>query len=341
MSRGLFDQPDTRKIHKVGIPGLGGVAIYCAFVVGLLVAYLRYPAIFTDHGIHILGLLVASIFIVIVGMVDDLINVPAWLKLLFQVCAAIILIFFDYNVPALSNPLGESVQLGVFSNVFTVLWIVGIINAINLVDGLDGLASGVALIITMTMFIISLYFGKYYISFLCIGLAGGIMGFLRHNFHPAKIFMGDTGSMFIGLVIGALGLLSSQKTAVSFAVVMPIIALGYPLLDIGMAILRRLKAGKHIFTADRGHIHHILLEYGYSHRKTVVVLYVICLFFAIMAFLYATFNRYDAFIMGVLFFVALFAFVFVRFLHLAKRNPKPHDKDTIISNPAENIHSQN
>jgi len=151
-----------------------------------------------------------------------------------------------------------------------------------------------------------------------IGLAGSVLGFLRHNFYPAKIFMGDSGSMFIGLLIAAMSLVSSQKTAIGFAILIPILALGYPILDTSLAVFRRLRAGKHIFTADREHIHHILIEYGYSQRKAVTILYVVCFCFAVMAFLFAQFNRYDTFIMGVLIFAAMFTLLFVRFLSLAK-----------------------
>ncbi len=321
VEKGYVDRPESRKVHTRAIPRLGGIAIYVAFSISLVIAYLRYPVLFDERETQIAGLLVASTFIVMIGIVDDVRNVRPWFKLLCQLLAAVMLVLFDYGIEVVSNPFGGNIELGVLNYPLTVLWVIGVINAINLVDGLDGLAAGVSLIVTMTIFLIGLYLQKTYIALLSIGLTGAILGFLRHNFYPAKIFMGDSGSMFIGLVISALGLVSSQKSAVSFAILVPFIALGYPVLDTVLAIVRRAKARRPIFSADREHIHHVLLSYGYSHQKTVVVLYIICLFFACMAFLFATFNRSGTFIVGVLFFVGLFAFVFVRFLSYLKVPP--------------------
>lgn len=317
-SHGYVDKPDARKIHTRVIPRLGGLAIYAGFCTALIFMYIRYPTLFEEREIQLAGLLVASTFIVIVGIVDDIRGLRPWVKLTAQVLAATILILFDYNIEIISNPFGTQIELGILNYPVTILWVIGIINAMNLVDGLDGLAAGVALITALTIFLIALFFNKAYVALLSIGLTGSVLGFLRHNFFPAKIFMGDTGSMFIGLVLAALGLISSQKTAVSFAILIPFIALGYPILDTGMAIIRRARARKHIFSADREHIHHILLSYGYSHQKTVVMLYIICLFFATMAFLFAAYNRSGTFLVGVLFFVGLFAFLFVRFLAYLK-----------------------
>lgn len=327
IERGFLDKPDARKVHTRAIPRLGGIAIYVGFCISLIIAYFGYPRFFEEKEMNILGLLVASTFIVIVGAVDDIYNIRPWIKLAAQVFSAVILIIFGFNIEAISNPFGGAFELGAFSYPLTILWVIGVINAINLVDGLDGLASGVSLIVAMTIFLIGLYLDKSYVALLSFGLTGSILGFLRHNFYPAKIFMGDSGSMFIGLVLAALGLISSQKSAVSLAILVPFIALGYPVLDTALAIVRRAKAKRNIFTADREHIHHVLLSYGYSHQKTVIVLYVICLFFASMAFLFAAFNKSNKFIMGVLFFVGMFAFVFVRFLSYAKV-PVDDDENT-------------
>lgn len=314
LRHGVVDKPDVRKVHTKDIPRLGGLAIYAGFCVAMATAYFRYPSLFEEKEIQMLGLLVASTFIVAIGAIDDVVNIRPWIKLACQVAAAVILMLFNYNIEAIANPFGGNIELGFWSYPFTIVWVIGVINAINLVDGLDGLASGVGLIIAMTIFLISIYFGKAYAALLSIGLTGALVGFLRHNFYPAKIFMGDSGSMFIGLVIAALGLVSSQKAAISFAIVVPIITLGYPIVDTALAIVRRAKARRSIFVADREHIHHLLMSYGYSHQKTVIVLYIICLFFGIMALLYAFYSHYSNFILGVLFFVTLFIVLFVRIL---------------------------
>lgn len=323
IARGFVDHPDARKIHTKAIPRLGGMAIYIAFTFSLLLSYVIHPSLFEDREWQMLGLFIASTFIVITGIIDDIFNIRPWWKLAAQITAGIILIVFGYAVEGISNPFGDSLELGYFSYPFTVIWVVAIINAINLVDGLDGLASGVGIIVSMTIFLIAIYLGKPYVALLSIGLTGSILGFLRHNFYPAKIFMGDTGSMFIGLVIAAMGLISSQKTAVSFAILMPVIALGYPIMDTALAIARRVKAKKHIFTADREHIHHVLLSYGYSHPKTVIFLYVICLFFGTMAFLFSAFGENSSFLIGVLFFVLLFILLFIKMIHSLKESSAP------------------
>ncbi len=322
LRRGVVDKPDVRKVHTKDIPRLGGIAIFAGFFVAMAVAYFRYRVLFEEKEYQMLGLLVAATFITGVGAIDDLRNLNPWTKLVCQIVTGLILIYFDYDIEAIGNPFGGNIELGWWGFPLTVLWVIGVINAINLVDGLDGLASGVGLIISMTIFLISIYFGKTYTALLAIGLTGALLGFIRHNFYPAKIFMGDSGSMFIGLVIAALGLVSSQKTAVSFAILVPLITLGYPIVDTALAIFRRAKARRNIFVADREHIHHILMSYGYSHQKTVIVLYVICLFFAIMALLYAFFSQYGNFIIGVLFFVALFIFLFVHAVGLLRRHVK-------------------
>ncbi len=326
IEKGFVDKPDARKIHKRAIPNMGGITIYLGFILSLAVSFIFYPKLFVDRELQLLGLFIASTFIVIVGIIDDIYNIRAVWKLLLQIAAGIILILFGYQIEAIANPFGSNIELGLFNYPLTIFWVVGIINAINLVDGLDGLASGVGMIVAMTIFLIGIYLDKSYVALLSMGLTGAILGFLRHNFYPAKIFMGDTGSMFIGLVIASMGLISSQKSAVSFAIITPLIALGYPLTDIALAIIRRVKAKKHIFIADREHIHHILLSYGYSHPKTVIFLYVICLFFGTMAFLFSAFSQSSSFIIGVLFFVLLFVFLFIKLVQSFKHSADLHEE---------------
>lgn len=332
IEKGLVDKPDARKIHKRAVPNLGGIAIYLGFTVALTLSFFLFPDWFADREWQLIGLFIASTFIVLVGIYDDVYNIRAIWKLFLQILAGTILLFFGYEIEAIANPFGSSIELGWLNYPLTVFWVVGIINAINLVDGLDGLASGVGMIVAMTIFLIGIYLDKPYVALLSIGLTGAILGFLRHNFYPAKIFMGDTGSMFIGLVLAALGLISSQKTAVSFAIITPLIALGYPLTDIALAIIRRVKAKKHIFIADREHIHHVLMSYGYSHPKTVIFLYVICLFFGTMAFLFAAFSQYSSFLVGVLFFVMLFVFLFIKMVHAFKQSAILEEQKTLNQN---------
>lgn len=325
----ILDKPDYRKIHKYNIPKMGGIAIYFGFSVGMLVSYLLFVDQFAGREIQLLGLTICGTLLVVVGMFDDTVNIRAWTKLIFQLAIAFAMIFFGYRIDIISNPFGDPIVLGWWSYPITVFWFISIINAINLVDGLDGLASGVALIVGLAAFVISMYYGKMDTALLAMAFVGSILGFMRHNFHPAKIFMGDTGSMFLGFVIASLGIMSSQKTAVSLAILAPIIALGYPILDTFLAIIRRARSKRHIFSPDKEHIHHILLEYGYSHRTAVIIIYGICVFFSAMALLMAMSGENSTFTVAIIFVVSIFAFVFVRVLSYLKRKSDVEGDDLL------------
>jgi UDP-GlcNAc:undecaprenyl-phosphate/decaprenyl-phosphate GlcNAc-1-phosphate transferase len=269
----------SRKIHGRPIPRLGGIAIVVAFYVPLVALLLFHSGVgtlFVAERRHALGLFVGGLVIALLGLYDDLRGAGATRKFLVQFAVAGFLYYLGFRADLLANPFGEPIQLGWVSLPFTLLWIVGVINALNLIDGLDGLAGGVALVAVVTTFLVSLQRGHPLMMLFSSALAGAIVGFLFYNFNPASIFMGDTGSMFLGFVLAATALQTNQKASTAVAVLIPAIALGLPIMDTLLAIGRRALRGRPLFQADKEHIHHRLMAIGLSHRQAVLVLYGFC-----------------------------------------------------------------
>lgn len=263
---GAIDVPkDSRRIHKEPIPRLGGLAIFGAFLIALLI----YIPITRE----IRGMLIGASVLILLGIVDDTKNLPAKVKLLVQIFAAWIAVSNGIKVEWVSNPLGGMLYAGRFTSFLTIFWIVGITNTLNFIDGLDGLAAGVAAIASITLLVIANSLEYTVIVFITAALAGGILGFLPYNFNPAKIFMGDTGSMFLGYILACVSVIGAIKSAATLAFVIPVLALGLPIFDTAFAILRRYLNGAPIMEADRGHLHHRLLDLGMSQRQAVVILY--------------------------------------------------------------------
>jgi UDP-GlcNAc:undecaprenyl-phosphate GlcNAc-1-phosphate transferase len=279
---GAMDAPDARKVHTRPIPRMGGLAIYAGFVLSVL-AVLANINLTSDISItNIAGLLVGGTVILIVGIIDDLKSLPPKVKLFGQIFAAVVLLLFDIRIDWLTNPFGDMVYVDYFSIPLTILWVVGLTNTVNLIDGLDGLAAGVSTIASITILLVALQQGFGIVAILTAALAGSAMGFLQHNFNPAKIFMGDTGSMFLGYMLAAISILGTVKSAATIALIVPIVALGLPIMDTAFAIVRRYMSGRPIFKPDKGHLHHRLLEMGLTQKQAVLLMYVIsgCLGFS-------------------------------------------------------------
>ncbi|MBS4022234.1 MAG: undecaprenyl/decaprenyl-phosphate alpha-N-acetylglucosaminyl 1-phosphate transferase [Dethiobacter sp.] len=274
---GALDKPNKRKIHDHMMPRLGGLAVYAGFLVS--------AALLLDKGPKVTGLLLGGTVILIIGIADDIRGLSPKLKLVGQALAACIVIYFGIRVEFINNPFDGYFQLGILSIPFTIMWIVSVTNAVNLIDGLDGLASGVSTIALLTFSIIAFQMRQPTVSLLSIALAGSILGFLRYNFHPAKIFLGDSGSMFLGYMVSVLAVFGLLKGVTLIAFIVPIIILGVPIFDTCYAIFRRYRNCKPIFQADKLHIHHRLLRRGLSHRQAVLVIYCISLFFSVSALL--------------------------------------------------------
>ena len=279
---------DMRRIHNGSIPRLGGVGMYLAFYLPFL-GFLFYQNrisnfLFSDIR-QFLGLLICSTIILGLGIYDDIKGANAGKKLIVQTIAAIILYLFGFEIQNITNPFGSPIHLGWLSLPITVFWLVGLSNAFNLIDGIDGLASGVAFFATSSLLAVALFLGNILPSLFTAALAGATLGFLRYNFNPAKIFMGDSGSLFLGFTIAAISIHGSQKAHAVMAILIPIIALGLPIMDTLLAIARRIYRGLPIPTADKEHIHHKLMQYGFSHRRTALALYGFCIVLSSLAVL--------------------------------------------------------
>jgi UDP-GlcNAc:undecaprenyl-phosphate GlcNAc-1-phosphate transferase len=263
--------PDSRRIHTKTTPRLGGLAIYLGFVLPCLTMFPR-------EGRQLSGLFLGATLILLLGIVDDYWGVSPKAKLLGQGVAALVFIFLGNRVMWLSNPWASGTvdamwYVGRWAVPLTLFWMVGITNTLNLIDGLDGLAAGVAGITSGALFLVALQEGQTSIAFLTAALAGSSLGFLPYNFNPARIFMGDTGSLFLGFVLAGIAVQGALKSATVIALAVPVLALGLPILDTFLAILRRYKNGTSIFQADKQHLHHRLLAKGFSQRQTVLFLY--------------------------------------------------------------------
>lgn len=277
---------DRRHIHQVPLPRLGGVAVFLAFSISLSVwlgLSLIFPRLLQGLAPTTLArMYIPACLIFGLGIYDDLRGAGPYIKFIVQAVAGAML--FAGGMRVLDVPLIFHHSLPWFVGLpLTVLWVVAVTNAFNLIDGLDGLAAGSALFSTMVFFVCSLVTHSWLGSLLSVTLAGAILGFLRFNFNPATIFLGDSGSLFIGFMLSALALAGSQKAPTFVAVAIPVVSFGLPILETMLSILRRTISGRPIFTADSDHIHHRLLRMGFSHRQVVVVLYAVSAVFAMLS----------------------------------------------------------
>lgn len=275
MKKGYVDIPNDRKVHKLPIPRLGGVAIWlCTLLTFAILVFLNkdYP-----YGNCLSGILTGGSIMFLLGMVDDLYNLSPKFKLFIQIGAAILAWMLGVSIDFLS-PLGSTqiIGMGLLSLPLTVIWLVGISNAMNFIDGVDGLAGGITAISAVTLGVVAIYTNQPISALVAAILAGSMMGFLLFNFNPAKIFMGDSGALFAGFTLAALSVTGVLKT-VAVTMVLPLMILAVPILDISYSVIRRLSKGKNPFIADSEHIHHKLLKAGFSQNKTVLALYTICI----------------------------------------------------------------
>lgn len=296
---GAIDIPkDERRVHKKPMPLMGGLAIYIAIIIVSL--------IFLPKDKTLLSILIGGTIIVISGIIDDIKGLSPRMKFAFQIGAAVVLILGDVKIDALTNPFSRTsylIPLNGFSIPLTIFWVVGITNTLNLIDGLDGLAAGVAMIASLSFLFVANKFGYTSVMIMSSIVAGSCLGFLPYNFNPAKIFMGDTGALFLGFMLAALSIEGVMKSVATIAVVVPIIILGVPIFDTTFAIFRRLLNGKSIAEADKGHLHHRLLKMGFSQKKTVIILYSISAVFGLCAMLIAKANSKRAVVLSMIVFI--------------------------------------
>jgi UDP-GlcNAc:undecaprenyl-phosphate GlcNAc-1-phosphate transferase len=302
---GLVDRPDARRVNLRPIPRGGGLAVVAAFMgVAIVVVVMADRRVIdsviipttvlpTELGALLVGGLVAAT----IGFLDDVIQIRARWQLIGQLAVAVLAVALGVQIDSIANPIGPGtiVLRDVFAWAFTIVWIVGMINSINFIDGLDGLSSGISLIAAITLGLISLTtavgpFGQPFIAVLCFVLAGALLGFLRWNFHPASIFLGTSGVMFIGYTLAVLSILGTAKVAVALLV------LGVPIIDTFWIIVRRLLNRRSPFTPDRGHVHHQLLDLGLGHTQTVLLIYAITAALAALTFVLSGAGQLYAFL---------------------------------------------
>ncbi len=307
---GAMDQPNERKIHKLPIPRLGGLAIYASFFLSLVLYYYFDPAIHPLSSMHPrtgVMLAVSLTLVLILGIWDDVKQLSPGRKFFFQCLAAAIVYFAGFRIASITHPFSSSLlDLGILNFPATLLWIVGITNAFNLIDGLDGLAGGIAFIASLTVCTISFIDGDLATAMMALMLAGSVLGFLRYNFNGARIFLGDSGSLFLGFSLAILSMVSSTKGSTAFSILVPVLALGLPIMDTLLSMARRFlhsvfpedeepktffKKLLTMFLPDRGHIHHQLIARGLSHRNVVLLLYVVSCLFGLGAFMVTLANN--------------------------------------------------
>lgn len=276
---GALDKPNKRKVHKKAMPRLGGLAIYFGFILGYM--------FFSKQSIQMNAILIGSFLIVLTGVIDDIKPLKPSTKFIGQILSALTIAFYGGITLNSVSAFGINISFGIFTYPITIFFILAIINSINFIDGLDGLASGISSIFFLTIGIIAVILNKSngLDSALSFIMLGSTLGFLLHNFNPAKIFLGDTGSMFLGFMISVISLLGFKNvTLTSF--IIPVLILGVPILDTVFAIIRRMIKGEAVYKPDKEHLHHQLLQLKFSHRNTVLIMYLINILFAIASIIY-------------------------------------------------------
>lgn len=308
----VLDQPDPRKVHKVAIPRWGGAGIYIGIIVALIGLYVGFPyfrmLLQYRHSLYdqgrllgiisldkqLAGILVGFTSVVILGMIDDRRSVPAISKLLTMIIASLVALNYGVQISGLRLPFLDYVQFPILlSQIITVFWIIGFMNAVNLADGLDGLAAGLAVIASATFLAVAIIQGSTETPFiakqlklagvLSAVLCGSCLGFLPYNFSPAKVFMGDGGALGIGFLLGAITVIGTLKTTAVLSIMIPIIVVALPVIDVSLAIIRRFQSKKKITEPDKEHLHHRLLNLGWTAREVVLLVYVLTLILSVAA----------------------------------------------------------
>lgn len=265
---GAVDVPkDNRRMHKKPVARLGGLAIFYGFIISILC--------FAEINTELRGILIGCIVIVVLGIFDDIYSLNALFKFAVQILAALIVVMHGVRIDHFSSfglSANPYISLGIFSIPITVLWIVGVTNAVNLIDGLDGLAAGVSTISTISLFAISLITRDVGVAIVTAAVAGAGFGFLPYNIHPAKLFMGDTGSTFLGFILACISIVGLFKGYAVISMAVPFLILGLPIFDTAFAIIRRVLRGQSPMHPDRGHVHHRLIDLGFDQKQTVIIL---------------------------------------------------------------------
>jgi UDP-GlcNAc:undecaprenyl-phosphate/decaprenyl-phosphate GlcNAc-1-phosphate transferase len=331
----VVDRPDHRRVNTTPVPRGGGLAVAIAFLIGVgafLIlnrsGTIRAPS--TIGPSELVALLSGGVLAALVGVIDDYWQLRARWQLTGQVGIAALAVVLGATPTTISSPFGGQINLdGPIGIAFTFVWIMGMINSMNFIDGLDGLSPGIGVIAAMTLGLISLTtavgaFGQPYVAVLCFALVGSLVGFLRWNFHPASIFAGTSGVMFLGYTLALLSILGAAKVAVALLV------LGVPIIDTFWIIIRRIASHRSPFTPDRGHIHHRLLDMGLSHRQSVLLIYAVCVFLGVLALVLSVEQQILAFIV---FLAGTGLGMFVATRRAMERSSRPDRPDRGVTDP--------
>ena len=306
---GFVDQVNQRKIHRGVIPRIGGIGISLGTLLPIFLLCFFFT---TGVGIRTESNMIlyfgGGLAISLLGLFDDIKGINAKIKMLFQIVIAVMATMHGALIQSLPMPWGR-LELGIFGYVLTVFWIIGIINAFNLIDGMDGLSSGITLFSSLTLAMLAIANGYLPTALVALALAGAVTGFLIYNFNPARIFMGDSGSMFIGYILAILSLRNQSKAHAVVSIMVPIIAMGLPILDTTLAFMRRIMRHQSIFAADKQHIHHFILSLGFNQRKTVLILYSISILFTILAMVMIFNKNIDTFLIVLIFAIIVFVII--------------------------------
>jgi UDP-GlcNAc:undecaprenyl-phosphate GlcNAc-1-phosphate transferase len=337
---GAISHPGGRHVHRQSIPRLGGLAICAAFfapLVGLLFVQSVVAGAFAAEMRKVVGLFVGGIVMCAVGAVDDTRGLRALHKLYVQIAVALLAYGCGFRIEGISVPILGDLWMGIFALPVTVLWIVGIINAVNLIDGLDGLAAGVVFFAGLTNFVVGYMGDAALVALLMASTMGAVLGFLFYNFNPARIFMGDSGSYFLGYVIAATSLAgATHKASTAVALLVPVVAMGVPIFDTLFAMVRRWLERRPLFSPDRGHIHHRLLDMGITHRRAVLILYGVSVFFTVTAIAISLGRSWQVGLLLLAASVVLIGFVrfagYFEYLHRVRRQKerlRPRDSEIL------------
>ena len=331
---GAMDNPgEARRIHDHPIPRMGGMAIFLGFLLSVV--------LFAEISKPVQGILIGCVIIVAIGVLDDIINIRWWVKLIAQFAAAIIAVGHGVMIEGIMNPnvfaAENTLLIGYLSIPVTIIWIVGVTNAVNLIDGLDGLACGVSAISSVTMLVVALMVAEPNIALLLAALVGGCLGFIPYNLNPAKIFMGDTGALLLGYVLATVSILGLFKFYAVMTFLVPVMALALPLFDTIFAIIRRVLRGQSPMTPDRGHLHHRLIDHGLSQKQAVAVLYSISAMMGLTAVVICTTGKLRMILLVVELAIAVAVGIFVveTIEHPSGSAAEPHEPAADAQAPQE------
>lgn len=296
---GAVDRPDPRKIHREPTARLGGFAVVAGFCAPILALYFldnRVAQVFQANESLILALIFCGLTMFAVGVVDDIFGISAGKKLIFQVIVALGMYWGGFRINELSTSSGQVWELGWLGIPITVIWIVGLTNATNLLDGMDGLVAGVAAVLAVSLAMINIQGGNSVVALLTFCLAGSALGFLPYNYFPARIFLGDCGSLFLGLVMAGISTISAFKSQTVILVLVPLLLFGVPLFDTTQVVIGRLRRRQHPFSPDKTHIHHRLLRLGLNQKEAAFFLYIISIFLGIAAVILNKYSNRGVFV---------------------------------------------